>query len=285
MFCPKCGAQVVDGARFCPKCGGEIPAQAARTAAAPVNAAGPVQPSVPAAGSASAPEQPSVPAGPTSAPVQSSPAVGSAPAAGSAAPAAGAPVATTAAFTSGEGAFKLLLGIACVPSAILAFNFIGFLFERLKLMVTALNLYSEIQALVGMIVLVNLVVFSAVAILVAPGLLIDVYPGPRLQRSLWIKMGKTQWLGREERTRTLRHLDRMALCAVAVPLLCFAGSLAFDEISLSLRGFDGPLYVVFNSLNSWFANNLLFYLIEVALVLCAVAYAHREQLFPRTAAV
>lgn len=77
----------------------------------------------------------------------------------------------------------------------------------------------------------------------------------------------------------------MALCVVAVPLLCFAGSLAFDEISLSLRGFDGPLYVVFNSLNSWFANNLLFYLIEVVLVLCAVAYAHREQLFPRTAAV
>lgn len=258
MFCPKCGAQVVDGARFCPKCGGEIPAQAARTAAAPVNAAGPVQPS---------------------------PAVGSAPAAGSAAPAAGAPVAEPAAFTSGEGAFKLLLGIACVPSAILVFNFTGFLFERLKLMVNALNLYSEVQALVGMIVLVNLVVFSAVAILAAPGLLIDVYPGPRLRRSLWIKMGKTQWLGREERTRTLRHLDRMALCAVAVPLLCFAGSLAFDEISLSLRGLDGPLYVVFNSLNSWFANNLLFYLIEVALVLCAVAYAHREQLFPRTAAV
>lgn len=271
MFCPKCGAQVVDGARFCPKCGGEIPAQAARTAAAPVNAAGPVQLS-PAAGSASAPVQPS-------------PAVGSAPAAGSAAPAAGAPVAEPAAFTSGEGAFKLLLGIACVPSAILAFNFTGFLFERLKLMVNALNLYSEIQALVGMIVLVNLVVFSAVAILAAPGLLIDVYPGPRLRRSLWTKMGKTQWLGREERTRTLKHLDRMALCVVAVPLLCFAGSLAFDEISLSLRGFDGPLYVVFNSLNSWFANNLLFYLIEVVLVLCAVAYAHREQLFPRTAAV
>lgn len=283
MFCPKCGAQVVDGARFCPKCGGEIPAQAARTAAAPVNAAGPVQPSVPA-GSTSAPVQPS-PAGPASAPVQPSPAVGSAPAAGSSAPAAGAPVAEPAAFTSGEGAFKLLLGIACVPSAILAFNFTGFLFERLKLMVNALNLYSEVQALVGMIVLVNLVVFSAVAILAAPGLLIDVYPGPRLRRSLWIKMGKTQWLGREERTRTLRHLDRMALCAVAVPLLCFAGSLAFDEISLSLRGLDGPLYVVFNSLNSWFANNLLFYLIEVALVLCAVAYAHREQLFVRTAAV
>ena len=38
MFCPKCGAQLVPGARFCPKCGQEVgaPEQAAETAGSQV---------------------------------------------------------------------------------------------------------------------------------------------------------------------------------------------------------------------------------------------------------